>query len=187
MLRFQADGRRAIGAPVGAHRVAAPIRLVTAAATAISVAALEVTAAHAIGPQAPHPDFVLILVAVIAVAADLDIALVTTVIGGLALDALAFRPLGLSALELLVVLAATSTAVSRTTGVRRAIGATVVFPAAIAIEGPALLSAHVAKDLGDLLTPLVWNALSDSVIALLVMLVGLTALKRVTKERLASQ
>jgi rod shape-determining protein MreD len=86
------------------------MRLLPAAAVATVAALLELTVVRHLSVNGAHPHLVLVLGVIWTVAAGAESGVVWAFVGGLALDVLAPRPLGATAVALLLALGAVSVA-----------------------------------------------------------------------------
>jgi hypothetical protein len=115
------------------------LRFLVVVGAATLAAILELAVARALPAGAPRPHVALIVVSVVAVVGGLEMTAVAALAGGLALDALAFRPLGVTPLGLLLAGGATAALASPFAGVKRTVGLAAVVPADIGLGLAALL------------------------------------------------
>jgi rod shape-determining protein MreD len=130
------------------------MRLLPAAAVALVAALFELTVVPHLSVDGAHPHLVLVLGVIWAVAAGAESGLVWAFVGGLALDVLAPRPLGATAVALLLALGAVSLA-ARPLGRFRPAAPILLTPVASVVSSVALLIA-----LGIAGTPAAADAIS---------------------------
>jgi rod shape-determining protein MreD len=115
------------------------MRLLPAAASATVVALLELGVVPYLGVNGAHPHFVLVLGVIWTLAAGAETGLVWAFVGGLALDVFALRPLGGSAVALLLALGGVSLAGQAFTRFRP-VAPILLMPVASAANSVALLA-----------------------------------------------
>jgi rod shape-determining protein MreD len=115
------------------------MRLLPAAAIATVAALLELGVVPHLGVNGAHPHLVLVLGVIWTLAAGADAGLVWAFVGGLALDVFALRPLGGSAVALLLALGGVSVASGALIRIR-AVAPILVMPVASAVNSLALLA-----------------------------------------------
>jgi rod shape-determining protein MreD len=116
------------------------MRLLPAAAVAVVAALFELTVVPHVSVDGAHPHLVLVLGVIWTVAAGAETGLVWAFVGGLALDVLAPRPVGATAVALLLALGAVSLA-TPTLRRFRPVAPILLTPAASVVSSLALLLA----------------------------------------------
>jgi rod shape-determining protein MreD len=115
------------------------LRLLPAGVIAIVAALLELGVVPHLGVNGAHPHFVLVLGVIWALAAGGETGLIWAFVGGLALDVLTLRPLGGSAVALLLALGAVSVAARAVTRFRP-LAPILLMPLASAVNSVVLLA-----------------------------------------------
>ena len=165
----------------------AGLRLAVTAVGAIVTAFGELAIARVVPSGAPAPGLVLVMVVTVAVAGGIEAAVVASVAGGLALDVVAFRPLGMTAVALLLVAAATIAAAAPLRGTARAAAAAMIVPAAILGGVWAAGQAPTAVTRLDASTLIVSSAGIDAVVTVPAVVLGLLLRRQSTKEAAPSR
>jgi rod shape-determining protein MreD len=139
------------------------MRLLPAAAIATVAALVELAVVPHLGVNGAHPHVVLVLGVIWTLTAGAETGLAWAFVGGLALDVLSLRPLGGSAVALLLALGGVSVA-ARTVTRFRPLASILLVPVASAVNSLALLvvlgmvSTSAAGDAtGELLGSLVYD------------------------------
>jgi rod shape-determining protein MreD len=115
------------------------LRLLPTAAIAMVAALLELGVVPHLGVNGAHPHFVLVLGVIWTLATGTETGLVWAFVGGLALDVLALRPLGGSAVALLLALGTVSVAARAVTRLRP-LAPILLMPLGSAVNSVALLA-----------------------------------------------
>jgi rod shape-determining protein MreD len=145
------------------------MRLLPAAAVAVVAALFELTVVPHLSVNGAHPHLVLVLGVIWTVAAGAENGLVWAFVGGLALDVLAPRPLGATAVALLLALGGVSLATRPLTRVRP-VAAILLTPVASVVTSIALLIALGVVGTpaaADAIPPLIPGVVYDTALAAL--------------------